>query len=153
MFRCWLLLTYSWWKYPKNQLSVVSLLRDWTILSFRSAKVSLLSNKCTGNYSKQKSVICIYFYRLIDWKMLDTFFNSGNQMFDNCLLPLSFFLQIPFKDWKDSSIGESFVWQEFKRFTGILKHIDCTKAWRNTFYKSSNCLRGIFKQFDCWKTE
>jgi hypothetical protein len=64
-------------------LSIVvhTFLRDWTVFSFRSTKVSLLSNKFTGNWqenftlfetffyinhlcnrnSDKKSVICIYF--------------------------------------------------------------------------------------------
>jgi hypothetical protein len=84
--------------------------------------------------------------------MFDKFFNSGNQMFDYCLWTLSFFYaNLMFKDWKDCSIGQSIVWQELKRFTGILKHIDCTIAYRNMFYAWKNCLTGV--QGDCLKTE
>jgi hypothetical protein len=94
----WVLFRHFFWKsrqrtFPKNQLSVVRLSRDWTAFSFRSAwnwheisstlfETFFYIKHFSNRNSDKKSVICIYFYRLIDWKMLDTFFNSGNQMFD-----------------------------------------------------------------------
>jgi hypothetical protein len=81
----------------KNQLSVVSLLRDWTAFSVRSAIVLLLSNKCTGNwheistlfetffYSKhlcnrnsdKKYVICTFFYRSENVRYIFQFWQSN----------------------------------------------------------------------------
>jgi hypothetical protein len=90
------------WSYPYLSVlekPVVSLLRNWTVFSFllklsRSLRHFFYTKHLCNRNSDKKSVICIYFYRLIDWKMLDTFFNSGKQIFDYCLLPISFFLQI-----------------------------------------------------------